>query len=85
MPTGDFGKQVKLGKQIFLHTKEYAGKYVGNSLNCVNCHLDAGRKANARASPARSRKPERNTMTRRPRCMGIPSTGMCSAGNSRPL
>jgi len=47
MPTDEFGKQVKLGEQIFLHTKEYAGKYVGNSLNCVNCHLDAGRKANA--------------------------------------
>jgi len=39
MPTDEFGKQVKLGEQIFLHTKEYAGKYVGNSLNCVNCHL----------------------------------------------
>jgi len=47
MPTDEFGKSVKLGEQIFLHTKEYAGKYVGNSLDCVNCHLDAGRKADA--------------------------------------
>lgn len=47
MPGGEFGKTVKLGEQIFLHTGQFAGKYVGNSLNCVNCHLDAGRKANA--------------------------------------
>lgn len=47
MPTDDFGKSVKLGEQIFTHTKEFAGKYVGNSLNCASCHLDAGRKANS--------------------------------------
>jgi len=47
MPTDEFGKSVKLGEQIFLNTKQYAGKYVGNALNCVNCHLDAGRKADA--------------------------------------
>lgn len=47
LPTGEFGKSVKLGKQIFTHTKEFAGKYVGNALSCANCHLDAGRKADA--------------------------------------
>lgn len=47
MPTNDFGKSVKLGEQIFTHTQEFAGKYVGNSLNCASCHLDAGRKANS--------------------------------------
>lgn len=47
MPTSDFGKSVKLGEQIFTHTQEFAGKYVGNSLNCASCHLDAGRKANS--------------------------------------
>ncbi|KAA0087937.1 cytochrome C [Paraburkholderia sp. T12-10] len=47
MPTDDFGKSVKMGEQIFTHTQEFAGKYVGNSLNCASCHLDAGRKANS--------------------------------------
>lgn len=47
MPAGDFGKSVKLGEQIFLHTGQYAGKFVGNSLSCANCHLDAGRKADS--------------------------------------
>lgn len=47
IPDDDFGKVVKQGEQIFLHTKRYAPQYVGNSLNCVNCHLDAGRKADA--------------------------------------
>jgi thiosulfate dehydrogenase len=47
LPTGDFGKSVKLGEQIFTHTGEFAGKYIGNSLNCASCHLDAGRKPNS--------------------------------------
>jgi thiosulfate dehydrogenase len=47
MPGGDFGKSVKLGEQIFTHTGQFAGKFVGNPLTCANCHLDAGRKANS--------------------------------------
>ncbi|WP_406868294.1 c-type cytochrome [Paraburkholderia fungorum] len=47
MPTDDFGKAIRMGEQIFIHTKEYAGKYVGNSLNCASCHLDAGRRPNS--------------------------------------
>lgn len=47
IPNDDFGKMVKKGEQIFVNTQQYARQYVGNSLNCVNCHLDAGRKANA--------------------------------------
>ncbi|TDG23370.1 c-type cytochrome [Paraburkholderia silviterrae] len=47
MPDGDFGKSVKLGEQIFRHTGQYAGKFVGNSLSCANCHIDAGRKADS--------------------------------------
>ncbi|MCA3785451.1 MAG: cytochrome C, partial [Burkholderia sp.] len=30
IPADDFGKTVRLGEQIFLHTPEFAGKYVGN-------------------------------------------------------
>jgi thiosulfate dehydrogenase len=47
IPDDDFGKVVKEGERIFVETQRYAPQYVGNSLNCVNCHLDAGRKANA--------------------------------------
>ena len=47
MPKGEFGKSVKLGEQIFLHTGTLAGQFVGNSLNCASCHLDAGRRPNS--------------------------------------
>jgi thiosulfate dehydrogenase len=47
IPNDEFGKVVRKGKQIFVNTQENARQYVGNSLNCVNCHLDAGRKGNA--------------------------------------
>jgi thiosulfate dehydrogenase len=47
IPDDEFGKVVRRGEQIFVDTQENARKYVGNSLNCANCHLDAGRKANA--------------------------------------
>ncbi len=47
MPEGDFGDAVRLGHAIFTDTQTYARQYVGNGLNCVNCHLDAGRKADS--------------------------------------
>lgn len=47
IPSGEFGDMVRLGKNIFTDTQSYARDYVGNKLNCVNCHLDAGRKANS--------------------------------------
>ena len=47
MPSGEFGDMVKLGRNIFVHTQTYAKGLVGNGLNCVNCHLDAGRKADS--------------------------------------
>jgi len=47
MPEGEFGKMVKRGEQIFLHTRQYAPAYVGNTLSCASCHLDAGRRANS--------------------------------------
>ncbi|MBU1357279.1 MAG: c-type cytochrome [Gammaproteobacteria bacterium] len=47
MPDGEYGKIIRLGEQVFNHTGQYAAKYVGNSLACANCHLDAGRKADS--------------------------------------
>ena len=47
IPNDDFGKMVTKGQQIFVNTQQNAKQYVGNSLNCVNCHLDAGRKENS--------------------------------------
>jgi thiosulfate dehydrogenase len=44
IPDNEFGKMVRKGEQIFTHTQKYAGKYVGNQLNCSNCHLNAGRR-----------------------------------------
>ena len=47
MPEGPLGDVIRQGEQIFLHTGQYAKAYVGNTLNCVNCHLDAGRQADS--------------------------------------
>ncbi|WP_198415460.1 c-type cytochrome [Sulfuriferula plumbiphila] len=47
MPSGELGDMIKLGRNIFEHTQIYAKGLVGNGLNCVNCHLDAGRKADS--------------------------------------
>lgn len=47
IPDNEFGKMVRLGRQIFTDTGHYAKKYVGNDLSCSNCHLNAGRLANS--------------------------------------
>lgn len=47
IPNNQFGEMVRLGQNIFVDTQHYAKRYVGNALNCVNCHLDRGRKADA--------------------------------------
>lgn len=47
IPQGAFGDKVRLGYQLFVNTQQLRGQYVGNELNCSNCHMDAGRKANA--------------------------------------
>ena len=44
MPTGDYGKVIRLGQQVFMETGQHASRYVGSSLTCANCHLDAGQK-----------------------------------------
>lgn len=47
IPPGPFGKMVRLGADIFVHTRDYAGRFAGNALSCENCHIDAGRLANS--------------------------------------
>ena len=36
------GEQIRLGYKMVVDTQEYGKRYVGNALNCTNCHLDAG-------------------------------------------
>ncbi|MBW8468950.1 MAG: c-type cytochrome [Thiobacillus sp.] len=47
MPAGEFGDVVRRGREIFVDTPRAAPAYVGNSLRCVSCHLDAGRLADS--------------------------------------
>ncbi len=47
VPAGPLGEAVRLGQAIVNDTQAQAKAYVGNGLNCVSCHLDAGRTAYA--------------------------------------
>ena len=47
IPNTPFGEAVRYGKSLFDNTQQLRGKFVGNGLNCVNCHLDSGRKADS--------------------------------------
>lgn len=38
----DIREAVMLGYNIIVDTKTYAGEYVGNDLNCTNCHFNGG-------------------------------------------
>jgi len=43
IPAGPLGGAVRLGQSIVVSTHDFAKAYTGNGLNCVSCHLDAGR------------------------------------------
>lgn len=47
LPDTAFGAAVRRGYALFTDTQNAAPAYVGNHLNCTNCHLDAGRLAGA--------------------------------------
>lgn len=47
IPETEFGKVAQLGADIFRDTQNNAKEFVGNSLQCTNCHLDGGRLANS--------------------------------------
>lgn len=86
-----FSQMVKKGRDIFLDTPRHAKKYVGNSLSCVNCHLDRGRRAFAipmwasfAVYPAyRTKTDEVNTMEERLQgCFEYSHNGTAPPGNS---
>lgn len=43
IPKGPFGDMVRLGEAIFHDTQHNAEGFVGNDLQCSNCHIDRGR------------------------------------------
>ncbi len=47
IPDNAFGEMIKRGQAIFVDTKRQAPEYVGNGMNCVNCHMDQGKMPNA--------------------------------------
>lgn len=47
IPEGGFGAMVRRGRTVFTDTPRAASRFVGNSMRCSSCHLDAGRLANS--------------------------------------
>lgn len=47
LPAGDFGDVIRRGREIFTNTPRAAPQFVGNSMRCSSCHLDAGRLADS--------------------------------------
>jgi len=44
IPEGPNGDAIWQGLRLMQHTRALAPKYVGNDLNCVNCHINQGRR-----------------------------------------
>lgn len=42
LPNGPLGRLIRQGELIFIHTGQFAHRYVGNDLTCESCHLDRG-------------------------------------------
>jgi thiosulfate dehydrogenase len=47
IPSGPFGDMIRLGEAIFHDTQHNAKGFVGNDLQCSNCHIDRGRQPNS--------------------------------------
>lgn len=47
IPDDEFGESIMRGREIFLNPGANATEFVGNSLACANCHLNAGKLANS--------------------------------------
>jgi thiosulfate dehydrogenase len=44
IPPNPSGDAIRRGMQLFMNTQTNAREFVGNGLNCSNCHLDGGRR-----------------------------------------
>lgn len=47
IPAGPLGVSIRRGRALLTATRDSLPQYVGNTLRCVSCHLDDGRRANA--------------------------------------
>ena len=47
IPDNEFGDVVRYGRSLFRDTQQLGSPYVGNGLNCSNCHLNDGRQADS--------------------------------------
>lgn len=47
LPEGPMGEAIDYGFSLIMETQKFARDYVGNGLNCRNCHLAGGRIPNA--------------------------------------
>lgn len=47
IPNTPFGEKVKQGYSLFVNSQTMRGTYVANEQNCVNCHMQAGMKADS--------------------------------------
>lgn len=47
IPEGEEGEVIHAGYELVSDTQNHARAYIGNGLNCTNCHLDAGRRLGA--------------------------------------
>lgn len=47
LPEGEFGQVIRRGLEVFTDTPRAASAFVGNSMRCSSCHLDAGRLADS--------------------------------------
>ncbi|MDH5669619.1 MAG: c-type cytochrome [Nitrospira sp.] len=47
IPGDQRGDAIRMGYLMVVDTQQYGKRYVGNALNCTNCHLDAGLNPNA--------------------------------------
>ncbi|MBX6332294.1 MAG: c-type cytochrome [Gemmatimonadaceae bacterium] len=47
IPPGPHGVSIRRGRALLTATRDSLPGYVGNSLRCMSCHLDEGRRANA--------------------------------------
>lgn len=47
IPDNEYGEVVRYGKSLFFDTQQLNPEYVGNGMNCRNCHLNNGRQADS--------------------------------------